>query len=599
MTDTATIDIAEDGEASRPDHEVDPETTAAHWLNEFGAALAGDVDLEALESLFVDDCWWRDLLAITWDLQTARGFDQIRAKFGERLPQVEFSDFAVDPSIPPSLADNVVTAAFTFQSGIARGRGIVRLMPDDAGRFRAWTVLTKVEELIGHEERKTSVHDAARESHNKPVEQRETWPEKRSREAEFADSEPDVVVVGAGHAGLTVAARLGHLGVDTLIVEKSERLGDVWRLRYNNLSLHDTKWYGQMPYLAYPDNWPVFAPKELIADWFEAYAWILQLNVWTQTEAVSADYSEAQDRWTLTVNRGGVERVLRPRHVVFATGAFAGEPSIPAVAGVEDFQGEAIHSSAHHGGRDLAGKKVIVVGTGASAHDVAQDAYEQGAQVTMVQRGPTYVVSSKYGVPAMHEALYSESSPPVDDADLLAMSMPWNLFLEVAGPGVEALAEIDKDLLAGLRDAGFQLTDGINGSGLFGLSLTRGGGYYIDKGCSQLIIDRKIALQHGEVERFTPTGVVYSDGTEAEADLVVFATGWPNMRDNLRPVIGDEVADQLTEVWGLDEQGEIKGSFRPSGHPRLWFMAGGFQQSRYGSKLLALQIKAVEAGLNA
>jgi putative flavoprotein involved in K+ transport len=595
MTDTATVDI--ESNENTTSGATSPTESAELWLAQFQDALeAGDIN--RLEGLFVADCWWRDILAITWDLQTARGFDEIRTKFGERIPTTGFTDLALDPANPPAEADGVTTVFYTFTTAVARGRGIVRLMTEADGVVRAWTVLTKAEEIIGHEEQRTSVHDASKESHNGPVDGRESWPDKRKRETEFADTDPDVVVVGAGHAGLTVAARLGHLGVSTLIVEKSQRLGDVWRLRYNNLSLHDTKWYGQMPYLPYPDNWPVFAPKELIADWFEAYAWILQLNVWTSSEALKADFDEATEQWTIVINRDGTERVLHPKHVIFATGAFAGNPSIPQLPGAEHFQGEAIHSSAHHGGRDLAGKKVVVVGTGASAHDVAQDAYEQGAEVTMVQRGPTYVVSSRYGVPAMHEALYSESSPPVEDADLIALSFPWNLYLEVSGPGVQALAEIDKELLAGLREAGFELTDGINGSGLFGLSLTRGGGYYIDKGCSQLIIDRKIALQHGEVSSFTATGVTYSDGTSADADLVVFATGWPNMRDTLRPIIGDEVADQLSTVWGLDEQGEIQGTFRPSGHPRLWYMAGGFQQSRYGSKILALQIKARELGLN-
>ncbi|MCB8913752.1 NAD(P)/FAD-dependent oxidoreductase [Rhodococcus rhodochrous] len=596
MSDTAAWDqeiVTSEHDGAEP---AGPAQAAASWLRQFEDALAS-CDLSRLEDLFVADCWWRDILAITWDLQTARGFDQIRNKFADGLSAAGFKDLALDPANPPTEADGVITAFYTFATAVARGRGIVRLQNGSDGAVRAWTVLTKVEELIGHEERRTSVHDAAREAHNEPVSGRLTWPEKREREREFADTDPDVVVIGAGHAGLTVAARLGHLGVSTLVVEKSQRLGDVWRLRYNNLSLHDTKWYGQMPYLPYPDNWPVFAPKELIADWFEAYAWILQINVWTSSEARRADYDETTGRWTVRIDRDGTERVLHPKHVVFATGAFSGDPTIPAIDGIEEFGGEAIHSSAHHGGRDLAGKNVVVVGTGASAHDVAQDAYEQGAHVTMVQRGPTYVVSSRFGVPAMHEALYSETSPPVDDADLIALSTPWNLFLEIAGPSVEALAEIDKELLDGLRSAGFQLTNGINGSGLFGLSLTRGGGYYIDKGCSQLIIDRKIELQHGEITRFTPTGVTYSDGTTADADVVVFATGWPNMRDTIRPIIGDEVADQLTPVWGLDEQGEIQGTFRPTGHPRLWYMAGGFQQSRYGSKILALQIKAVEAGL--
>ncbi|MDN5915550.1 MAG: NAD(P)/FAD-dependent oxidoreductase [Pseudonocardia sp.] len=588
MTETAVVDT--------PKERIDPTGIVADWLGSFERA-AGGGDLAALERLFVEDCWWRDLLCVTWDLTTARGFARIRETFGGRLAATAFHAMTPSADPPVVLADGQITAFVDFETAVARGRGVVRLTEQD-GAWRAWTLLTAAQELIGHEEQRTSVHDAAREKHNQPVENRETWTRYRDRQREFTDEDPAVVVVGGGHAGLNIAARLGHLGVPTLVLEQTPRLGDVWRNRYHNLSLHDTKWYGQMPYLNFPDNWPVFAPKEMIADWFEAYTWILQLNVWTGSQVDGAVYDDEVGRWTVRLTRDGTARELRPRHVVFATGAFAGAPDIPELPGIEEYRGVAVHSSAHEGGRIMDGRKVVVVGTGASAHDVAQDAHEMGAEVTMVQRGPTYVISSQYGVPAMHEALYSESSPPVEQADLISLSFPWHLFLEVSPPNVQQLAEIDKELLDGLRDAGFRLTDGINGSGLFGLSLVRGGGYYIDKGCSRLIADRKIALQHGEVDRFTPDGVVYSDGTEAAADLVVFATGWPNMRDTIRPIVGDGVADRLSTVWGLDEQGEIKGVFRPSGHPRLWFMAGGFQQSRYGSKLLALQIKAVEEGLH-
>jgi cation diffusion facilitator CzcD-associated flavoprotein CzcO len=588
MTDTALMDVS-------PDH-ADLAMIVADWLTSFERA-AGRGDVDALGQLFVEDCWWRDLLCVTWDLSTARGIAQIRDKYGDRLADVGFRAMAPAAEPPAVLADGKLTAFVEFATAQARGRGVLRLVLDE-GRWRAWTFLTAMEELVGHEELRTSIHDASRGAYNQAVDQRETWPEMRQRQREFADAEPAVVVVGAGHAGLNIAARLGHLGVPTLVLEQTPRVGDVWRNRYNNLLLHDPKWYGQMPYLPYPDNWPVFAPKEMVADWLEAYSWILQLNVWTGTRVESAVFDDAAGQWTVGVVRDGVRRELRPNHVVFATGAFSGTPRIPQIPGLEDFRGRALHSGVYDGGGDLAGRKIVVVGTGASGHDVAQDAYEMGAEVTMVQRSPTYVISSQYGVPATHEALYSENSPPVDQADLLSLSFPWKLYLELQPPHTQRIAEIDKELLDGLRAAGFQLTDGINGSGLLGLGIGRGGGFYIDKGCSSLIADRKIALKHGEITRFTPDGVVYSDGTEAPADLVVFATGWPNMRDTLRPVVGDDVADGLTTVWGFDEQGEINGLFRPSGHPRLWFMAGGFQQSRYGSKFLALQIKAIETGLH-
>nr|WP_218680961.1 NAD(P)/FAD-dependent oxidoreductase [Rhodococcus qingshengii] len=582
-------------EQETPTTQVQAEQVALAWLAQFEYETgAGDVD--AVLALFGADCWWRDILTLTWDLRTMHGADAIKSTAADRLESTGFKDFTLNKSNPTILADGTLTAAFNFTTKLASGRGIVRLRQED-GSWRAWTLLTKIEDLSGFPEQVTTLADAQKAKHNEYRNDRETWYEYRERQREFKDREPDVVVVGAGHAGLNATARLQHMGLSTLLTEKTQRVGDVWRQRYHNLSLHDTKWYGQMPYLPYPDNWPLFAPKEMIADWFEAYAWILQLNVWTGTEVISAAYDEASERWKVHVNRDGTIRVLHPKYLVFATGAYAGSPTLPELPGIDSFQGTAVHSNDHEGGSTLRGKRVVVVGAGASGHDVAQDAYEMGAaEVTMVQRGPTYVMSSQNGVTALHGDLYSETSPPNDDADLISLSYPWPLFLQLSPPTVQEIAKQDVELLSGLEKAGFQVWFGPKDDGLFGLAL-RGGGYYIDKGCSQLIIDGKIKIQRGEVASFTENGVVYSDGTEASADIVVFATGWPNMRDAVRPIVGDVLGDQLTEVWGLDDEGEVKGAFRPSGHPKLWFMAGSFQMSRYGSKLLALQVKATDLGL--
>jgi cation diffusion facilitator CzcD-associated flavoprotein CzcO len=580
---------------------VDVEALAVEWLSAFEAA-AGRDDIDGILELFVDDCWWRDWLAVTWDLRTMRGAEGIRALAGGRLARAGFHDLAVDDRIPPGEAGGIASVAYTFKTKVAAGRGILRLRRDgEQGPWKAWVLLTKVEELLDFPEQRTRLSDAAAEQYTVARTGRESWGEMRERRREFTEADPDVVVVGGGHAGLTAAARLEHLGLATVILERNARLGDVWRQRYFNLSLHDSKFFGNMPYLPFPDNWPVFAPKDLIGDWFEAYATVLQLNAWTSSEVLGASYDEASERWAVEVRREGQIRVLHPRHVVFATGAHGGDPGPPELPGLESFRGVAVHSASHRGGDEMEGKRVIVVGTGSSGHDVAQDAYEMGAEVTMVQRGATYVMSVKSGVPTLHQDSYSETTRDFEDSDLEMSAAPWELFIEeAAGPLIRKIAELDAELLAGLNEAGFRTTLGYNDSGLLGQNLLhppRGGGYYIDKGCSQLIIDGKIKVKGGVVTGFTETGVTYDDGSEQEADVVVFAIGFPNMRDNVRPIVGDELADTLSPVWRLDDGGEIAGAWRPTGHPRLWFNAGGFWQTRIGSKLLALQIKAAEEGL--
>ena len=95
----------------------------------------------------------------------------------------------------------------------------------------------------------------------------------------------------------------------------------------------------------------------------------------------------------------------------------------------------------------------------------------------------------------------------------------------------------------------------------------------------------------------TEKGLKFADGSELEADEIIFATGYQNMRSEARTIFGDELADQVGDIWGFDDEGEMRTIWRPSGHPGFWFMGGNFALCRYYSRLLALQIKAREEGL--
>jgi hypothetical protein len=166
---------------------------------------------------------------------------------------------------------------------------------------------------------------------------------------------------------------------------------------------------------------------------------------------------------------------------------------------------------------------------------------------------------------------------------------------------IDITAEVnqrDAPLRSALTAAGFALDNGPDESGFFMKYLHRGGGYYIDVGCSQLIADGKIAIAQGqEINRVNAYSLTFADGKEIPADEIVFATGFQNMRSVTRKIFGDEVADKVGDVWGLDEEGELRVIWRPSGHPGFWFMGGNLGFSRYFSRLLALQIKAAEVGL--
>jgi putative flavoprotein involved in K+ transport len=596
---TTSISVTAEEATSVASPEAREITTA--WLRAFEDALSRR-DVDGTLGLLAADPWWRDTLAFTWDIRSLHGAGEFRAVLDEHLADVAPHAFRVAAGRDPVEQrtpgfPTVVLAQFTFETALAHARGAVRLVEED-GAWKAWTLATDMTDLTGHEESGTSIHDAADDQYIKAQRGRPTWAERRAAAAEFREEDPTVLIVGGGHSGLFLAARLKRVGISSLVAERNGRIGDNWRLRYNGCTTHDTFWNSQFPYMPFPSDWPLFTPKDLMGDWQEMYAVAMRLNTWTSAEVTQAAFDEADGRWTVTVRREGEDRTVRPKHLVFATGN-SGEPHVPVVPGAERFRGEVAHSSLHRGGKTLEGKRVVVVGSATSGHDIAQDAYEHGAaSITMVQRNPTYLISARHGIPAFFSDHFSETSPPTEDADMLSYSMPYELATQLAHVSTDKVAEQDAELIAALEAKGFRTTLGKRHGGILEFALEKAGGYYIDKGASRLIVDGEVRVQPGEIAEFTETGVVYSDGTTEEADVVAFATGWSNMREATRPVLGDELTDRLSVVWGQDEEGELRGLWRPSGHPRFWFMAGGFQNSRYHSKHLALHIKAIEEGIH-
>ncbi|MDV6280812.1 NAD(P)/FAD-dependent oxidoreductase [Rhodococcus jostii] len=576
-----------------------PGDIARRWLAGFGAALERG-DVRGAAGHFLIDGWWRDLLSFTWDLHTTHGRADIESRLADSVPVHEPRHLVLSPAHPAeAVADpegDWIQAFFTFETTLARSRGFVRLRRDGDGEWRAWTLISAMEEIKGHEEKKgyRRVQGTNHGAHRGKI----NWLDRRTAKGEFETEQPAVVIVGAGQGGLALAARLGQLGVDTLLVERNDRIGDSWRKRYHSLVLHDPVWYDHLPYLNFPDHWPVFTPKDKLANWFEFYAEAMELNVWTGTEFTGGSYDDATGEWTVTVARDdGSTRTLHPRHVVLATG-MSGVPNIPRIAGADTFEGTIEHSSWFVGGREMQGKKALVVGCCNSGHDIAQELNEQGADVTILQRSSTYVMSSKHGIPGLFGGVYEEGGPAVQDADLIFASLPYPLLAGIHAGATEAIAEKDAEMLDGLRKAGFKVDFGEDGSGLFMKYLRRGGGYYIDVGASELIASGEVTVKQGtEIDHFTPDGVVFADGTEMPVDVVVLATGYKNMRESARKFLGDAVADRCQDVWGLDDEGELRTVWRRSGHPGFWFMAGNLHQSRHYSKYLAFQIKAQEEGL--
>jgi cation diffusion facilitator CzcD-associated flavoprotein CzcO len=572
------------------------------WLQGFNAALE-ESDVDRIAAHFGADAYWKDILALTWRYRTLAGRDGIKRALGDGLLRLHPRRLRPAPDrtaarVVKRSARTVIEAYFDFDTDLGRGTGFVRLLVDEVGELApepVWILLTSMQALAGLEDRvgelRPSGLDGAHEFGGA------NWLDHRRAEATYDGREPEVLVVGAGQSGLVLAARLRQLGVDTLLVERTPRVGDVWRNRYHSLTLHNETWANSLPYLPFPESWPTFLPKDKLAGWLEGYAEFMELNVWTSTSFEGADYDEESRTWTVRLGTdSGTQRIVRPQHVVLATGGVSGTPYVPAIPGIGAFDGQVVHSSSFGSGRQYDASSAVVFGTGNSAHDVAQELHGQGVRVTMVQRSPTCVVSL---VPSgtMVYALYSEH-PEIEDIDLITAAIPYPVLRETYQHLTRRTCELDKELLGGLEAAGFELDFEPDGTGFHMKYLRRGGGYYINVGCSDLIVDGEIrVVQYRDLADFDKDGLVLADGERVPADLVVLATGYENLQEDVRRLLGDEVAERVGPIWGFDEEFELRNMWRRTGQDRLWIMGGNLLESRLHSRFLALQIKADLLGI--
>lgn len=589
--------------------DLSPQQHVDAWLADFEAALAVR-DIDRVTGMFAVDSFWRDLVSFTWNLKTLEGRDQIADMLGARLLETDPSGFRTrEAPVQDGSGDDAVISAFIeFDTGVGRGTGHLRLK-SDSGTLRAWTLLTALQELKGHEERK-GANRVLGAVHGDDPDPR-SWAEKKAAEdAELGRTiQPYVLVIGGGQGGIALGARLRQLGVPAIVVDRHERPGDQWRKRYKSLCLHDPVWYDHLPYLPFPQNWPVFAPKDKIGDWLEFYTRVMEVPYWSKTTCRSASFDDASQTWTVEVDRDGERLTLHPTQLVLATG-MSGKPNVPTLPGQDVFRGDQHHSSAHPGPDSYVGKKAVVIGSNNSAHDICKALYENGVDVTMVQRSSTHIVKSDTLMDIGLGDLYSEralaAGMTTEKADLTFASLPYRIMHEFQIPLYDQMRERDKAFYDRLEAAGFELDWGADGSGLFMKYLRRGSGYYIDVGACDMVADGRIKLAHGQVDHLTEDSVVLSDGTELPADVVVYATGYGSMNGWAADLIGQDVADKVGKVWGLGSdtpkdpgpwEGEQRNMWKPTQQPNLWFHGGNLHQSRHYSLYLALQLKARFEGM--
>ena len=573
---------------------------AESWLSAFGTALS-TADAGALASLMHPDSHWRDLLAFTWHISTVSGPDDISTALADSADDLKPQSFSIDyDAAPPRMVmrggrQDVLETIFRFTTKTGQCSGVLRMVADeaDAGRLKAWTILTALDEISGFEESIGTARPTG-EAYSRDF-KGPNWLDRRNIAIAYEDRDPEVLVVGGGQAGLSIAARLTQLGVDTLVVDQEERVGDNWRKRYHALVLHNQVQVNHLPYMPFPPNWPTYIPKDKLAGWFEYYAEAMELNFWTETEFSGGAYDETDGRWTVELKQPGGTRTLRPRHVVMAT-SVTGIPNLPTIPTLDQFKGEVIHSSAYTGAQSRKDKRVLIIGTGTSAHDMAQDLQSNGATVSLIQRGATSIINVEPSAQLPY-TLYDEGLS-LETADLIATATPYEPLKAVHTAMAKESTRLDKDMLEALEKVGFRI-DHEDKTGWQFKFMNRGGGYYFNVGCSDLIIDGKVGLiQFDDIDTFVAEGAKLKNGDVVAADTVILATGFKGQEENVKRLLGNDVAERIGPIWGFgDDSQELRNLWMRTKQPGLWFIAGSFAQCRIFSKYLALQIKACQQGM--
>lgn len=580
--------------------EVDIRAVAVKWASAFEDAIASN-DEAKLTDIFCDPAYFRDNGALTWDYRQFSGRERVVSNLVMFAREVKARNFRVSEKWPaPHVVQNgpalMIEAFYEFDTENASCVLLINAIPDEGGPvgMKARAIFTRIEDL--NTIARPKPHPRGRGY--VPNHAGETWKQNRDAARNYSDGDPDVLVVGAGQAGVVTAAYLRRFGVDVLNIDRHGKVGDSWNTRYEALVLHNPVEMNGFPFLPFPPHYPEYMSKDAVGEWLDLYARYMDLNVWTGTEFVSAKYDDDYQRWDAVVQRAdGATRTLHPRHIVLATGGIGGKPSMPDLPGLASFSGEVMHSSQYTKRSDYDIRKAIIVGVATSAHDIAQDLHKGGVDVTMLQRSP--VVVNNVETANLAYAGYMDPEIPTELTDLRYGIGLINALRETASQKYHKMAkEIDSELLGRLAAAGLRLGDGVNEQGWLDLFLRTGGGYYLNTGTSELIADGKIKIeQFNRIEQFVPNGAKLTDGSVIEAGIVVLATGYQSRKAEVIEGFGEDVAEQVGEIARLDEEGEWANMWGQTAQRGLWFNGGGINQMRPGSKRLALLIKADLDGL--
>ena len=355
----------------------------------------------------------------------------------------------------------------------------------------------------------------------------------------------DVLIIGAGPAGLATAYALKQLGIEYRVIERGNQIGYAWTQTYESLTLHTGKHFSHLPGMNFPASTPLFPTRKNLLDYLSGYAEKFKLNIETDCNAIQVAHYDS--RWKVDTSRDE----KRARFLVIATGIIT-NPFVPSLDGQEKFSGGIIHSAAYRKPEGYKGKRVLVIGIGNSAAEITVELARYGIDVTISVRSGAHVVPLRlFGVPIQYHSVLVQKLPR-SVRDLLVKAME-KLTRALRGPPV--LPKPSYSVLDRQPVIGFKIVEDIR------------------KGRIK---------QRGGIREFTEGGVVYEDGNTGEFDEVILATGFRSALS----MFGGAIS--------LDERGFARRDGVVSvDHPDLYFVGhnystiGGLRNIYHDSQLTA------------
>jgi putative flavoprotein involved in K+ transport len=356
-----------------------------------------------------------------------------------------------------------------------------------------------------------------------------------SRAGPKRDTAPDVLIVGAGPAGLAAAAELGRRGITALVLERGESVATSWRRRYDRLRLNTSRWTSNLPHARYPKAAGLFPSRDHVVGYLEDYASRNKIEIRSGTIVERVDPDD--HHWTLTTSVGQ----MTAAHLIIATG-HQHTPSIPAWPGHEQFSGRLLHSAEYRNPREFHGADVLIVGPGCSGMEIAYDLAEGGASRVRVaiRTQPNIILRQAGPLPGEVPATLMYRLPPqIGDRQTRLIRR-----LTIGDLSAHGLVPPKEGIMSRVHREGKAPA-------------------ILDKPVIDAIKQRRIEIM-AAVDSFDATGVVLADRTRLEPNVVIAATGYTT---GLEPLVG--------HLGVLDERGVPLIHGGPAAAPGLRFI--GYQ----------------------